>query len=176
MPTSGQRPAIRCTGRALASSPCGPKSLKLFDHPVIARDSSEGKAAEYVGSSPQQSIPGSLQGQQSRRSALNCQNLLECLDSDLFVAAFDANDHLILIANRHFQLHRVVLLHDRARGADAGIQQALEPLIAIRGKYRTPSSVAIARGTPRARQAALHSWPLQRGSCNRRHRQLCRSP
>src|SRR5256884_4966043 len=48
--------------------------------------------------------------------------------------SFDANDHLILIANRHFQLHRVVLLHDRARGADAGIQQALEPLIAIGGK------------------------------------------
>jgi hypothetical protein len=106
---------------------------------------------------PVKNTPGSLQRQQSRRSALNCQHFFECLDSDLFVAAFDANDHLILIANWHFQLHRVVLLHDRARGADAGIQQALEPLIAIRGKYRTPSSVAIARAPPRARQAALHS-------------------
>jgi hypothetical protein len=64
---------------------------------------------------------------------------------------------LILVADWHFQLHRVVLLHDRAGGADAGVQHALEPLSPSEGKYRTPSSVAIARGTPRAKQAAPQS-------------------
>ncbi len=59
------------------------------------------------------------------------------LTAKIFSSVWIANDHLILIANRHFQLHRVVLLHDRARGADAGIQQALEPLIAIGGKVET---------------------------------------
>src|SRR6516164_10398406 len=69
-------------------------------------------------------------------SALRRRNLLQCLNGDLFVAAFDADNHLILIPNLHFQLHRVVLLHDRPGGADAGIQQALEPLIAIGRKVQ----------------------------------------
>ena len=58
----------------------------------------------------------------SRGSAFCRGNLLECLDGDLFVAAFDADHHLILIADWHFQLHGVVLLHNGSGGADAGIQ------------------------------------------------------
>jgi hypothetical protein len=55
-------------------------------------------------------------------------------DRNLLVTTLHAHNHLILVADGHFQLHRVVLLHDSAGGADAGIQQALEPLIAIGGK------------------------------------------
>jgi hypothetical protein len=57
--------------------------------------------------------------------ALCRRNLLEGLDGDLLIAAFDADHHLILIADWHFQLHGVVLLHDGPGGADASIQQAL---------------------------------------------------
>jgi hypothetical protein len=122
------------------------------------------------GSSPHLNIPGSLQGQQSRRSALNCQNIVECLDSDLFVATFDANDHLILIANWHFQLHRVKLHHDRARGADAGIQQALEPLIAIGGKVQNAivGCDCERHATGETGRAALHVRDTH-GRCNVQH-------
>jgi len=49
---------------------------------------------------------------------------------------------LIFVADRHFQFHRVVFLHDSTGGADASIQETLEPLIAIRGKVQN----AIVRG------------------------------
>jgi hypothetical protein len=54
-----------------------------------------------------------------RRDSLNR------FDRNLLVAALHAHDHLILIADGHFQFHRVVFLHDVARGADAGMQKAL---------------------------------------------------
>src|SRR5258708_8620563 len=54
-------------------------------------------------------------------------------DRDLLVTTLHAHNHLILVADWHFQLHRFVLFHDSAGGADAGIQEALEPLISIGG-------------------------------------------
>jgi len=44
---------------------------------------------------------------------------------------------LVLIADGHFQLHRVVLLHDGAGSADAGMQKALQPLIPISRKIES---------------------------------------
>src|SRR5215467_6940374 len=38
------------------------------------------------------------------RAALGGRNFLQDLDGDLFVAALDADDHLILIANGHLEL------------------------------------------------------------------------
>src|SRR6202011_5607582 len=67
----------------------------------------------------------------SRGSALCRENLLECLDGDLLIAAFNPDHHLIFVADGHFQFHRVVFLHDSARGADPSVQKDLEPLIAI---------------------------------------------
>ena len=90
-------------------------------------------------------------------SALRRRNLLQGLNADLFVAAFDADNHLILIANRHFQLHWVVLLHDRAGGADPGVQQALEALIAVGRKVQNAIVGGDCQGSPREIQAALHS-------------------
>src|ERR1700674_207969 len=55
-------------------------------------------------------------------------------DRNLLVTTLHAHNHLILVADGHFSLHRIVLFHDRARGAAGGVQQALEPLIAIGGK------------------------------------------
>src|SRR5258708_27976200 len=59
-------------------------------------------------------------------------------DRDLLVTTLHAHNHLILVADWHFQLHRFVLFHDSAGGADAGIQEALEPLISIGGKTKNP--------------------------------------
>src|SRR5215472_133489 len=75
-------------------------------------------------------------GFQLRGSAPCRRNLLQGLNGDLFVAAFDANYHLILVADGHFQLHRVVLLQNGAGGANTSIQQTLEPLIAIGRKVQ----------------------------------------
>src|SRR5260221_2543548 len=57
-------------------------------------------------------------------------------DRDLLVTTLHAHNHLILVADRHFQLHRFLLFHDSAGGADAGIQEALEPLISIGGEEK----------------------------------------
>src|SRR5260221_2555983 len=57
-------------------------------------------------------------------------------DRDLLVTTLHAHNHLILVADWHFQLHRFVLFHDSAGGADAGIQEALEPLISIGGEKK----------------------------------------
>src|SRR5258708_2520267 len=67
----------------------------------------------------------------SRGSALCRENLLEGLDGDLLIAAFNPDHHLILVTDGHFQLHWLVPLHDGARGADPSVQKGLEPLIAI---------------------------------------------
>ena len=58
-----------------------------------------------------------------RGSALCRRNPFECLDGDLLVTAFDADDHLILVADGHFQLHWVVLLDNGAGGSNTTIQQ-----------------------------------------------------
>src|SRR5467141_4537708 len=58
-------------------------------------------------------------------------------DRDLLVTALHAHNHLILVADRHFQFHRFVFLHDRAVGADPSVQKGLEPLIAISGEVES---------------------------------------
>ena len=101
-------------------------------------------------------------------------NLLQCLNGDLFVAAFDANYHLILVADGHFQLHRVVLLHDSAGGADTSIQQTLEPLIAIRGKVqnaligrnRQRDSPGESSGSAVSVRRAGSRWRMQHEACS----------
>src|SRR6202171_6529177 len=54
-------------------------------------------------------------------------------DRNLLVTTLHAHNHLILVANGHFQLHRVVALHDSAGGAGAGIEPGLEPVSAMGG-------------------------------------------
>src|SRR5260370_34746216 len=71
-------------------------------------------------------------------------------DRDLLVTTLHAHNHLILVADWHFQLHRFVLLHDSARGADAGIQEALEPLISIGGEEKDAHFVVPCEGGSRA--------------------------
>src|ERR1700675_4907225 len=57
-------------------------------------------------------------------------------DRNLLVTTLHAHNHLILVADGHFQLHRIVLLHDSAGGADAGVSEALEPFNAIGGNVQ----------------------------------------
>jgi len=108
-----------------------------------------------------------------RGSALCRRNLLQGLNGDLFVAAFDANYHLILVADGHLPLHRVVLLQNGARGANTSIQQTLEPLIAIGGKVQ---NAIIGRNRERNApgKASRSAVSVRRtGSCLSMHHEAC---
>src|SRR6266404_975952 len=90
-------------------------------------------------------------------------------DRDLLVTTLHAHNHLILVADWHFQLHRFVLFHDSAGGADAGIQEALEPLISIGGKVK---SAIVGRDCERGTAGqAGRAAVLVRRCCGRRSMQ-----
>jgi hypothetical protein len=93
----------------------------------------------------------------TRRTSGPLAEFRERLDRNQLIPALNADDHLILVTDGHLQLHRVWLLRHRAGDADAHIQQRLELLVAVSRKIERASSVAIASGTPRARQAAPQS-------------------
>ena len=83
------------------------------------------------------------------------------LDADLLVAALDADNHLVLIADRHLQLHRSCFCTAVPEARTRALRRLLSRSLPSAGKYRAPSSAAIASGTARARQAA-HSLSRNR--------------
>src|SRR5258708_36706728 len=82
---------------------------------------------------------------QPRRLPYFCLDSRKRFDRNLLVTTLHAHNHLILVADRHFQFHRFVFLHDRAVGADPSVQKVLEPLIAIGGEEEGAVAVAIAQ-------------------------------
>src|SRR5205807_7669775 len=46
-------------------------------------------------------------------------------DRNLLVTTLQADHHLVLVADGHFQLHRVVLFHDSARSAHRALRRLL---------------------------------------------------
>src|SRR5258708_35622214 len=64
-------------------------------------------------------------------SALCRENLLEGLDGDLLIAAFNPDHHLILVTDGHFQLHWLLPPHDAAPAADPSVSRTRGPLMII---------------------------------------------